>query len=248
MRKNDKHLTSIQTSGLTKDVGDLRGVDNISLELPEGRGGRLRRQSRGVTSYCVVPSLELPQTTVLYFLWESRSPGWHARNSQMAERVEKRIARTRPFLRMERLTMVMPIASANSVRVIPDPRGVGPDAPRCCNRSRRASCLTPWLRRLRVTQRRSGKPLPEPACRRRRGSRPTEKIGKPITMPGASTGLFWFEKNQLVKSRRRRPLTDNRQEEDSDPAQTPNVGLLERVSSLYGSGHSLNQPKDRDHQ
>ena len=29
-------MTSIQTSGLTKDFGDLRAVDNISLDLPRG--------------------------------------------------------------------------------------------------------------------------------------------------------------------------------------------------------------------
>jgi hypothetical protein len=48
----------------------------------------------------------------------SMSPGWHERALQIASRVEKRIARALPVLRIERLASVMPTRSASSVSVI----------------------------------------------------------------------------------------------------------------------------------
>src|SRR4030095_871281 len=47
-----------------------------------------------------------------------RSPGWHCRASQIASRVEKRIARAFPVLSIERFASVMSIRWASSVRVI----------------------------------------------------------------------------------------------------------------------------------
>ena len=47
-----------------------------------------------------------------YGAYSSRSPGWQSKASQMAERVEKRMALAFPVFRMERLAGVMPIFSA----------------------------------------------------------------------------------------------------------------------------------------
>jgi hypothetical protein len=49
-----------------------------------------------------------------YVWWLRRSPGWQLRTWQRAARVEKRMARARPFLRTERLTTVTPTLSARS--------------------------------------------------------------------------------------------------------------------------------------
>src|SRR5688500_11836171 len=46
------------------------------------------------------------------------SPGWQESATQIASRVEKRIARALPVLRIERLASVMPTRSASSVSVI----------------------------------------------------------------------------------------------------------------------------------
>src|SRR5689334_22612866 len=46
------------------------------------------------------------------------SPGWHESASQIASRVEKRIARALPVLRMDKLASVIPTRSARSVSVI----------------------------------------------------------------------------------------------------------------------------------
>src|SRR3954470_8100986 len=46
------------------------------------------------------------------------SPGWQESASQIASRVEKRIARALPVLRIERLASVIPTRSASSVSVI----------------------------------------------------------------------------------------------------------------------------------
>src|SRR6185436_7903068 len=46
------------------------------------------------------------------------SPGWHESAWQIASRVEKRIARALPVLRIERLARVIPTRSASSVSVI----------------------------------------------------------------------------------------------------------------------------------
>src|ERR1700676_4704891 len=45
------------------------------------------------------------------------SPGWQPSAPQIASRVEKRMARALPFLRIERLASVMSMRSASSVRV-----------------------------------------------------------------------------------------------------------------------------------
>jgi hypothetical protein len=46
------------------------------------------------------------------------SPGWQARARQIPSRVEKRMALALPFLRIERLAIVMPTRSASSVTLI----------------------------------------------------------------------------------------------------------------------------------
>ena len=46
------------------------------------------------------------------------SPGWQSSSLHMAFRVEKRIARTFPVFRLERLTLEMPTRSASSFREI----------------------------------------------------------------------------------------------------------------------------------
>src|SRR5688572_27166987 len=46
------------------------------------------------------------------------SPGWQSNALQMASSVENRMALALPFLRMERLAMVMPTRSESSVTLI----------------------------------------------------------------------------------------------------------------------------------
>src|SRR5476649_774332 len=48
----------------------------------------------------------------------SRSPGWHLSTRHSASSVWKRIARALPVLRMDRLTGLMPMASASSLELI----------------------------------------------------------------------------------------------------------------------------------
>ncbi len=63
--------------------------------------------------------LPLHVTLVLYeFLYSRISPGWHSNALQIDINVEKRMALALPFLRIERLAIVIPTFSASSVTLI----------------------------------------------------------------------------------------------------------------------------------
>ena len=141
--------------------------------------------------------------------------------------------------------MVMPIASASSVRVIPLSLSSRPGAPRCCNQLRRAS-LRPWLRRLRVTGRRSGKPLPGPEYRTRRGWRPKRRRGILSPCRAAAPGCARLRRTNWGRSPRRHRQRIAEQQENADPAQASSVCFLKRVSPLYRGGHPLDQPEAGD--